>query len=321
MSRRHVWIAVILAAVLILAFAAPALAKKGPPVAESTNNLSFPAIAADGYGINAITVTNPTLTYPYIDPATGLPLILNGYQWYAQKVVGNTWQAKYELAGTDTVGVYGVDWGDNIESVNPYVRRPYRLELVLFDLAADWSATSPGGPEGNAFEMALLANPSSPDEVQGTNGVRYDSAYATVVSSKPGLVIQNITDYLDADDPVLTWDADLARWVSGTAVPDPTPIGFGPELNVAGKYIFGGSTGGWKPTSAGTYRVTFYVPADSSISLAGAGLGSLADGAWTWLDPPITTAEEGDEETPKATPVLDRVDNLTYVDLTVMPRR
>ena len=26
-----------------------------------------------------------------------------------------------------------VDWGDNIESVDAFVRRPYRLEVVLFD--------------------------------------------------------------------------------------------------------------------------------------------------------------------------------------------
>ena len=333
MSRSNARWAVVLTLIVVLVFAVAggAIAQKGgipgaPPdkgggggghTDTATNNLSFPAIAADNFSISG--PVTELLTVPYTGDYTGLTeeelTALEGFDWYAQKVDGNKWQALFELAGSAPVYVYGVDWGDNIESVSPTVRNPYRLELVLYDEAADWPATS---EQDNAYTMALLANPSSPDEIQGTNGVPYNSAFATVVSVKPKLLIQDITNYLDPDDPELTWDG--TRWVSGTAVPAPTYPTFAPELNVAGKYIFGGSRGGWKPATAGVYRVTFYLPTDSSISLASAGLGNLVGGLWNWIDePPITTAE-ADEGDPVATPVLLRDKNLTYVDLTVKPR-
>jgi hypothetical protein len=333
MSRSNARWAVVLTLIVVLVFAVAggAIAKKGgvpgPPTdpggggggghtETATNNLSFPAIAADNFSISG--PVTELLTVPYTGDNTGLTQeeldALDGFSWYAQKVDGNKWQALFELAGNAPVDVYGVDWGDNVESVSPTVRNPYRLELVLYDEAADWPATS---EPNNAYTMALLANPSSPDEVQGTNGVPYNSTYATVVSLKPKLVIQDITNYLDPEDPPLTWDG--TRWISGTAVPGPTSPAFGPELNVAGKYIFGGSQGGWKPATAGVYRVTFYLP-DSSISLANAGLGNLVGGVWNWIDEPPITAAEADDGDPVATPVLMRDENLTYVDLTVEPR-
>jgi hypothetical protein len=84
-------------------------------------------------------------------------------------------------------------------------------------------------------------------------------------------------------------------------------------------YIFGGSTGGWKPASAGTYRVTFYLTG-SEGSFAAASLGDLGDDG-TWVPAAVASvAEEGDEETPKAVPVLDAALDLTYVDLLVQAR-
>ena len=61
-------------------------------------------------------------------------------------------------AGKEVV-VYGVDWGDNIESVNPAVGRPYRLETALFAEAAPWARN---GEQMFAYIMAMLANPSEP---------------------------------------------------------------------------------------------------------------------------------------------------------------
>ena len=33
--------------------------------------------------------------------------------------------------------VTSIDWGDNIESVDAFVRRPFRLEVVLFETTLD----------------------------------------------------------------------------------------------------------------------------------------------------------------------------------------
>ena len=55
------------------------------------------------------------------------------------------------------------------------------------------------------YTMAMLGNPSSPDEIQGTNATQlYEGTSATVISSKPKLVIQALGDA----DPR---DADLGR--------------------------------------------------------------------------------------------------------------
>ena len=51
------------------------------------------------------------------------------------------------------------------------------------------------------------------------------------------------------------------------------------ECNVGGKFIFGASTGGFKPDKAGEYRITFYFEEGSTVSLADAQIGDYNDGA------------------------------------------
>ena len=124
MAHSRVRAAAILTVVAVFACTAPALAKKGPPVAELTNNLSFPAVAADGFAIATPPTPNPTLTTVYdTDPTTPEiePFLLDGLPCYAQKATGNVWQASRATA-TTIVGVFGVDWGDNVDSVLPMVR-------------------------------------------------------------------------------------------------------------------------------------------------------------------------------------------------------
>ena len=126
----------------------------------ATNNLSFPALLADGYSITPITA--PSFTVPYTGPYTGvednLEWILANGPWYAQKVVGNVWQADY--ATVTSANISFIDWGDAIESVDPKINRPYRLELALY--------SNQYGPM-TAYTMTELAFPSSPQETQGTN--------------------------------------------------------------------------------------------------------------------------------------------------------
>jgi len=319
MSRHYLRVAVVLIVLaLALAMAGATIAQKGgtpgpPPdkggggghTETAGNNLSFPVIAADGASPAAVT---ESLTVPYTGPYDGLTaeeiaaLEATG-PWYAQKTEGNVWAADFEVAAaTETVVVYGVDWGDNIESVSPTVGRPYRLETALF---ADCTAAPMSG-----YTMAMLANPSSPDEVQGTDGGRYDSNYATITSSMPGLRIQRI-EGLDAT--TLVWSDTLSYWTTqaGAVAGTTTTISFAPELNVGGKYIFGASTGGWKPTELGTYRLTFYIPAGSQITMATTTtLGNLSDGVWV----PGDAGEGG------AVPIVDTGKNLTYVDVEVITK-
>ena len=321
MSRYYLRMAVVVAVMAIVcALAGGAIAQKGVPGAPdgkgggghtvtATNNLSFPAIAVDGFSITDLADASwddvYDGAYPGLD-ATQLALVQDKVM-YAQKDpdgdnIVNTWQADYDESPSDVpVDVDVIDWGDNIESVDAFVRRPFRLEVVLFDntLSAPMEA----------YYMFLLEYPSSPDEVQGTDGETYPSESATVISSAPQLVIQE----LGTTEP--TWDAEKSLWViiedDGQQVAlTETVIGFAPELNVAGKYIYGASTGGWKPKEPGVYRVTFYVPDSSDVNLRSAEIAVSAEEEVT------AEAEPGGG----ATPVVDAVNNLTYVDVTVQPR-
>lgn len=270
-----------------------------PTEETAGNNLSFPVIAVDGFASN-ITAVDESLTVAYTGPYTGLDdeelAIATGDTWYAQKVTGNTWQAGHLDSSGATHPVTYIDWSDNIESLNPKVGRSFRLELVLFHaLDADKDGTREDALTG--YTMAVLAFPSSPDEVQGTNGETYPADWATVISSKPKFVVQNLGNAVPAD---IAWSG--SQW-TGTGVGDDLNIAFAPELNVGGKYIFGASEGGWKPATAGIYRLTFYIPNDCTIDLDSATTG----GDYGAI--PSTTV---------ATAVVDATNNLTYIDVTVV---
>ena len=161
-----------------------------------------------------------------------------------------------------------IDWGDNVESVSPKTRSPFRLEVTLYEPLADLAVTAHG------HTMAVLEYPSSSTELQGTNKAEYDATYATVVSATPKLVVQ----FLGASVPTnLEWAS--TKWVyPGTSTwPTIAPVSFAPELNVGGKYIYGASQGGWKPTQAGYYRITFYVPS-GEVNLASGTIVNASTG-------------------------------------------
>ncbi len=258
-----------------------------------TNNLSFPVFAADGFIMTPL--ANPSFSNIYLGPYTGLTnedlAVLEGSNWYAQKVENNVWQADFKMVQGQSVDVTFVDWGDAIESIDPKIGRPYRLELALYN-----KLSTPM----EAYTMALLAFPSSPNETQGTNGIKYSSSYATITSPNGKLVVQK---FEPAETVTPVWTGD--RW-TGDGIGNPVPIAFAPELNVGGKYIFGASTGGWTPTEIGNYRITFYMANymgnESSVNL---GNAFIADN----IAP--TTPKDAENNQP----VVDATYKITYVDV------
>lgn len=290
---------------LLIALPMSALAEGGPPPGKGPgggeeetqgNNVSFPVIAVDGFSVPAIIET--LFTVPYVGEYPGLTpdqvvLIEATGPWYPQKTEGNVWQAQVTAQASESVTF--INWGDNIESVNPKLRRPFRLEVTLFKVL-DVPMT--------AYTMAELEYPSSANELQGTNTTTYDSPYATVISMQPKLVVQYLGTTLPTD---FTWDG--TKWTGYTVI----PVSFAPELNVGGKYIYGASEGGWKPDKVGYYRITFYIPTGSGIDLSGACIDNYppADPVCGGI---TTEADEGGV----ATPVVDPANNLTYVDIQVV---
>ncbi len=217
------------------------------------NNLSFPVLVADDFPI--IPIAAATFYVPYTGAyeelsAEEIALLEANGPWYSQKVDGNVWQAQYtELSAQEEVSF--VNWGDNIESFNPRVNTAYRLEVSLFkELLTPMFG----------YNMAVLAYPNSPDETQGTDSHTYDSYLSTMVSNEAKLVIQ----HYDADPSTLVWNG--TSWDGTVSTENVT---FAVELNVAGKYIYGAASGGWKPQTTGKYRVTFYLPTTSEIVIGG----------------------------------------------------
>ena len=295
MNVRRFVTAMILLALMLTMAPITVTAKKGGGETTPANNLSFPAIAVDGFAITSL--TTPSFTVPYAGTYPGLTAaeiawLQDNGPWYPQKTTGNTWQADFVSA--TTVDVSYIDWGDNIEAVNPTVRRPFRLEVTLYK-QLDTPMT--------AYTMAVLEYPSSADELQGTNTTTYENNFATVISAQPKLVIQ----YLGTSVPeTMTWLG--TKWDIGAIV----PVSFAPELNVGGKYVFGASVGGWKPTQAGYYRITFYAPVGSGVNLTSAQIGNYTD---------FSTGTPPAGEGTAATPVVDATNNLTYVDVLVIGRK
>jgi hypothetical protein len=256
------------------------------------NNLSFPAFLVDGYSVvdvaEDIFSVEYTGEYPGITDLDHIAYLEANGPWYAQKTEGNLWQADYEIV--TTVDIDHIDWGDAIEAVDPKLRRPYRLELVLYKTGVDMEA----------FTMAELEYPSSKDELQGTNTNTYQSPVASVASTAGEIVVQR-TEGIDPN--TLTWNELEGKW---NEAEDPIPIAFQVENNVGGKLIFGASLKGWKPDALGSYRLTFYV-SSGNVNLRTAEISNyLGNGEFL----------PGGE---RNFPVVDVDYNLTYVDVNVVP--
>jgi hypothetical protein len=256
-------------------------------------------IAVDGLAITRIAATVFGVpyagTYPGLSAEQIAALKASG-TWYPQKTTANAWQADYNTSES-AVDVTWVDWGDSIESVSPRVGYPARLEVTLYKDLRELAT------QMTAYTMAVLENPSSSTELQGTNTTTYESGFATITSGKPKLVVQ----YLGSIAPAsLTWDG--SRWVAGPTVPRVVPVVFAPELNVGGRYIYGATQGGWRPDAAGRYRITFYVPSGSGVALTGeTRVGNYSDLFGAGGGEP----HEGGVATPVVFPDLD----LTFVDV------
>lgn len=300
----------VLIALLVSAIPAGIGLAKGKPPVESTNNLSFPVIWSEGVKLTlAGTMLNPIMTVPYdvtLDGTITETDMLDcggtlAYA-YAQKIVGNTWQAENAIASAPVV-VNEIDWGDSLESVDMKVGRPIRVELTLYKLLIT---------PMTGYSMAMLANPSSPDEVQGacattnpgTNetALTYPSSEATVYSPNGKLVIQKITG------SNLVWSGSSWTGDAGT----PINVSFAGELNVGGKVIYGLSSGGWKPTEAGEYRITFYLPADKNTFFDASTIIRVV------AETEAVITEGGDVG---GEAYVDYEHNLTYIDITVLGRR
>lgn len=312
-----------------------------PPADEGAgNNLSYPVIWAEGtektlrvppagytetdvkmggewwyvWGVDPIDPQAPLYS---CDPALNLTCYgaippADLYKAYLQKDANNYWQA-YNEAAVGALYVDSIDWGDNLESVNWSVTSQVRTEIVLYKNMAT-----------PVLQYAMRhVSGWGTDEVHGlqttlANELVYGpGTQATVYSAHGRLTIQR-TSGTD-----LTWDATSHQWVGTANAPCVNsavyeaadgPGYFNAEVNVKGKIIYGFT---WNVRTdgegAGTYRMTFSLDPTSPAT----SLNTFFDNASI-----IQPSEEEEviiaAEVPSGgTAVLDKVNNLTYIDIVI----
>lgn len=287
------------------------------------NNLSFPAIFLS----TAPTLRGTMGNYTFTTPATttlGEP----GYVYFAQGVEGNTWQAD-SLIATTPVTVDYVDIGDALESAPLKAGANVRMELTLYQDLLNLDTEEPGGASLTGFSMTVLGGAKGggkpttggATESQGARvlesnwsgspldgsapfeGTTFESDYASInAGDYMSLSIQKVTG-LESGSPDTGLDWVGGKWVDanpddGITVGDNLlNTGFGPELNIAGKYIMGASGKPFKFTADGNYLVTFAVDngapllLDANTLVANFNAGTLGFDALTEARPTEVIAD------------------------------
>ncbi len=238
---------------------------------------------------------------------------------YLQQDAGNQWQAGSADWSGSTVEISTVDWGDNLEAKDWSADVVLRVETVLYQ---DLSASM------RAYNMHHLYG-QGPDEMWGCDMSTYQSFEATVYSGCARLTIQKLSDnYSDSD---LTWDASTGEWTGagvastiynsgvwqGVEGPD-SRLAYSAEINVSGKVIYGYN---WNlrnnSDGDGYYRITFSLDNNT---------GHVPLNTFITENTVIKVSAE-DSEATEAEPggggvaVIDSINNLTYIDLNILPAR
>lgn len=251
------------------------------------NNLSVPVIFAEARGISGASVLNgadrdftgtgfgPNASVDdaaltelstgnstpfFFSGNTAEPYLTTDVFWQKS---ANVWQADWEArTGRTTPAI--VDWGDNLQSVTYSATSVIRVEHTLY---ADDGSLMQG------FTHDITINPSSANELQGI----YDDGAAsvttmmtpTVFSDRARLRIEKLDG--PSGNPVYAM-IDRATYESFGI---DGPGGYGAELNVGGKLIYGYVWNMKKVvmppgvSKEGWWRITFSLDAGSGVSLSG----------------------------------------------------
>jgi hypothetical protein len=255
------------------------------------NNLSFPLVFADGYGIAGAKITGTwpgigpfstlptfdfntalrplsteTLTvFPYFDSGTAVAIA--GVTYYPQ-ATASTWQAEWRNNATGSPMEVLVDWGDALLSKTYTTSSIVRIETTLKQDATITGVTD----TMTAYKMVLLSG-SGTTELQGTDKTTYASATRNVFAINGRLKIEKIATGGGADQVVF----DKAVYESfgssegggSTGGGAPTASSYSGELNMSGSLVYGynfrlSSVTGI-PDKTGQYRITFSLDPEATV--------------------------------------------------------
>lgn len=241
----------------------------------------------------------------------------------AQQDFGNVWQAPASYQ--DDASVTTVDWGDNLESMDPNLSKAYtRVEVGLTKTLAT--------PQ-MGYDMCWISGKGQQElwgaQVTGGSGdytaVTSDRTEAIVYTAGARLTVQRIVPGRD-----YAWNAETKRW-TGTGADTPYysgalyeagadgPGNFGAEITVSGRMSYGYL---WPTNSIpqGEYRLTFSLDSaqgdfpGSGTDLSAASL--LVSTETEGTEGEVSTMAEGSGNTA----VMRNDLNLSYIDVTVGTR-
>lgn len=268
--------------------------------------------------------------FEYINGGPDDPNIPNLEPIYWQKNPANAWQAYYLGSGALALPVDYVDWGDNLES------RTWPVQVIRVETNTFSTLVTPGV----RFDVWHVFGQGT-NELWGAHATSGHAPYVYVawpyavnVAPAARLNIAKLvlgtstcpTTYTPA--PVSpTWDAATSTWANTWTLYDAP---YTAELNIKGSYVYGYN---WNLRAdvvppnvdkSGWWRLTFYTldgavdfstwtaPTETNNPLAPPG-APLTPAP---LIGPSAAEEEGDTGQ-LYVPVVDQVNNLTYIDLCI----
>jgi fibronectin type 3 domain-containing protein len=279
------------------------------------NNLSFPTIFADGYGLSGLKIsgtwpgvgpfaTLPTFdfntglrplstetltTFPFFDSSTAVSI--GGITYYPQ-ASASTWQAEWRVNTSPTMEVI-VDWGDALLSKSYTAQSMVRIETILKQ-----DATIAGVTDSmTAYKMALLSG-SGINELQGTDRSTYASATRNVFAINARLKVEKLA----ADGSIAGVLYDKAVYEGfGTTVEGggrTNDTAYAAELNQGGLVVYGKNFYMTQVTGekTGKYRITFSLDPTAKlgtvdvpnhikmVNKSDAGAMLSTDGLSTWVE-------------------------------------
>ncbi len=227
----------------------------GPDPEALPTNLSYPVIwaypATDSLlnpyisKTESITTEYDNSSYSDADPAIVEYLQAEG-PWYPQPPFAdeNQWEAEHLVSG-ETHMIYFIDWGNPMENTAARVGWRFPVEVAFYKKMGELTETGFVGTTMEAFTMACLEFPASREELFGTNKAKYESCFATVLTTEFSVAVRKLdggAEYSIRLDP-----------------------GVGPS----GKMNFASANGGWIPTEPGWHRITLTIN-DPNIDLSSA---------------------------------------------------
>jgi len=258
----HVWRTALIGAVMCAVAGSSMTAAYAAEEEEAGNNLSVPLLWSEA-------AYPPPITTPVTEKFEGE--VKPGYvvardttsaecDGALQKDAGNVWQGDVALAEGGAITT--VDWGDNIEAMDPNLRRAYtRVEMGLYSTLAE---------PATGYDMCWIEGRGQNEvwgaQVTGGSGnwsaVTSERSEAMVYTAGARLTIQRIVP-----DRTYTWNSTTQQWQGSgadapyfnAAIHEGAPDGpgsFGSEVTVSGRLSYGYL---WDAKSApqGEYRLTF----------------------------------------------------------------